>query len=148
MRIPIADLDAQVAAVLAKIKAGVETARAAGLICELPEKVDFQVEVVTGALRIEGDVATDEASTENARTSTRTEAAATQTNTEQAATTTTTEGGATRTTSEGAATQTTTEIGSTDTTTVTAGAATNTSITAQATGESGGDTTDETMNYT
>ena len=47
MKIKLSDLSAQVTATLLAIRSGVEAARNAGLVAELPEKVDFTVEVIT-----------------------------------------------------------------------------------------------------
>lgn len=49
MRIKEEDLQAHVTNVLMALKHGVEAARAQGLIAELPEKVDFEVSVITEA---------------------------------------------------------------------------------------------------
>ena len=59
MEILLTDVSAKVAAVLAQIKGGVETARAAGLIAELPEKVDFQMNIISGLATL-SEVATEQ----------------------------------------------------------------------------------------
>jgi hypothetical protein len=48
MKVKLADLPAAVTDVITKIRDGVKAARDAGVIAELPEKVDFQIEVITG----------------------------------------------------------------------------------------------------
>ncbi len=53
MKIKLADLDSTITAILGKIRDGVQVARNTGLICELPEKVDFQIEVITGYQTLE-----------------------------------------------------------------------------------------------
>ena len=47
MKIKLSDLSSQVTATLLAIRSGVEAVRNAGLVAELPEKVDFTVEVIT-----------------------------------------------------------------------------------------------------
>ena len=47
MRVKLADIPAAVTATLLNIRAGILAARQQGLIAELPEKVDFQIEVIS-----------------------------------------------------------------------------------------------------
>lgn len=53
MRIKLEDLSAKVTETILAIRAGVEAARNQGVIAELPDKVDFQVEVITGYKSLE-----------------------------------------------------------------------------------------------
>ena len=85
LRILEADITAHVTNVLMNIKHGVEAARNQGLIVELPEKVDFQIEVVTAAQSLVA---------EETRTTTDTDTLA-RTTTEGGKTTTATQSGAT-----------------------------------------------------
>lgn len=93
IRILEADLQAHVTNVLMAVKRAVEAARSQGLIAELPEKMDFQVEVVTAAQSLvsENTQTTTETDT-MARTTTRVEGGRTNTNTEGGTTGQTTTG--------------------------------------------------------
>lgn len=59
MEILLADVSTKVALVLAQLKSGVETARAAGLLAELPEKVDFQMNIISGLATL-NDISTEQ----------------------------------------------------------------------------------------
>lgn len=98
LRILEANLQAHITTVLMAVKRGVEAARAQGLICELPVKMDFQVDVITAAQSLvsERTAVTTETDT-LARTTTRTDNVKQTTNTEggttgQSTTTTITDG--------------------------------------------------------
>ena len=47
MKILLADLPSTIEQVLLNVRAGVKAARNQGLMAELPDKVDFQIEVIT-----------------------------------------------------------------------------------------------------
>lgn len=87
LRILLTDLSTKVTATLLAVKTGCEGAFTQGLVLRLPEKIDFNVEVVTGAqsLASEKTHTTTESDTLS-RTVTRTEGAKTTTNTESGTT--------------------------------------------------------------
>jgi hypothetical protein len=92
-RILQADVRDFVKNTLLNVRLGLEDALAQGLVVELPEKVDFQLEVVSDAQTML--VVTAQSDLNPIKTETTSEGASTDTNTQGASTDTTTEGAST-----------------------------------------------------
>jgi len=92
---------------LLNIRLGLEDAIAQGLIVELPEKVDFQLEIVSNDQSM--ILVTSHSEIEPAKSETTSEGASTDTSTRAGSVDTTAEAAATDTTTEGAATDTETD---------------------------------------